>query len=291
MRRNFSSDHEVVLDVLSNSRLFRQLLRHALTLVPLSAIALAGCASDPVESPPICEPAQTYRVTQIQLPSRPLEAREMGMDLNNDKAIDNQLGMLVGALDTYFETTPFDLTGSANARLATDVTWTFALATCSDEHYTLTSRIGNVPNTVVLDGTPDAGRGTIKFAGTGGALPLSLLFDPGHAQLDPGWQTSVATAVEVAVAENGARLDVVRLGMAVDSQSALGAIVAPMTPFLDKQAPTDNTIRDEFDHDKDGHITLDEVTNASLTRSLLAPDLLVDDTHALSIGFTLTARR
>jgi hypothetical protein len=290
MRRNTSSDHEVILSKLSNSNLFRQLLRHALTLVPLSAIALAGCAADEPE-PPVCDAPQMFRVTQIQLPARALEARQMGEDLNGDRAVDNQLGMLVGSLETYFDTTTFDLSGSANERLASDVMWTFALRTCSDGSYTLTSNIGSVPGTVELAGRLDPGRGTVHFTGTGGALPLSLLFDPGHAQLDPGWQTGLTTAAELSIADDGVRLDVLRFGMAVEGQSALGAIVAPMTPFLDARAATDNTIREEFDRNKDGHITLDEVTNASLTRSLLAPDLVVDGTRALSIGFALTARR
>jgi hypothetical protein len=61
-----------------------------------------------------------------------------------------------------------------------------------------------------------------------------------------------------------------------------------MAPFIDANLDFD---RDHFDKNNDGIITEQEVRDASIVKSLLAPDLRVGELDAISFGFRIHATR
>lgn len=74
----------------------------------------------------------------------------------------------------------------------------------------------------------------------------------------------------------------------VDNQ--LGAVIATLAgQDFDVQGSTDTALFDTTP--KDCVITLDEIRNSPLIRSLLAPDVLINGQAALSLGFAVTATR
>src|SRR5689334_13759302 len=66
--------------------------------------AVAACASDP---DPIEYTGATQRfvVDAIQVPMHNTQAREYGIDLNGDKTVDNQLGMVISTLASFDDIT------------------------------------------------------------------------------------------------------------------------------------------------------------------------------------------
>src|SRR5262245_63686571 len=69
----------------------RRLFSPALVLAALPLVACGG--EDGVSAPE--GPHYTYVVAEASVPVNNMQAREYGLDLNGDKAADNQLGMVL----------------------------------------------------------------------------------------------------------------------------------------------------------------------------------------------------
>ncbi|MDQ3337261.1 MAG: hypothetical protein M4D80_19020 [Myxococcota bacterium] len=216
-------------------------------------VALGGCATDPPE--PHCE-SHVLRVTSAVVPHNNAGAREHGLDLNNDKAIDNQLGMVAATLHGQFG---FDLTAAINARLASDLVWQIGVATCDDD----TARIDR-----------------------GSAMPVGAMFDP-LARFGPGWIESRVAAIELAPLADGTTWTG-RIGMGLLSERVNEVIVPPIVAYMNENA----LFIDEFDKaPKDGMISVEEMADSNIARSLLEPDLGSRGDRSLSFGVAVTATK
>ena len=239
------------------ARTFRQLERVARSLpsrfghlCPV-VVALAGCASDPAE--PVCE-SHVLRVTSAVVPHNNPSAREHGLDLNGDITIDNQLGMVAGTLHGQFG---FDLTAAINARLASDVVWQIGVATCDDD----TARIER-----------------------GSAMPVGAMFDP-LARFGPGFVESRVAAIEVAPLADGTTWTG-RVGMGLPPQRVSDVIVPPIVAYMNEN----DLFIDEFDDSpKDGMISVEEMADSNVAKSLLEPDLGSGSDRSISFGVAFTA--
>src|SRR6185503_4291340 len=67
----------------------------ALLVPPL--LLCAACATDEPLIDPV-GPHYQYVVSELHLPATNTEAREFGLDINDDKSVDNQLGMVFSTL-------------------------------------------------------------------------------------------------------------------------------------------------------------------------------------------------
>lgn len=65
--------------------------------VAVAALLLAGCYGDNLQP---AGPHYQYVVSELRIPENNLTARESGLDLDRDKVVDNQLGMVFGALNS-----------------------------------------------------------------------------------------------------------------------------------------------------------------------------------------------
>jgi hypothetical protein len=215
-------------------------------------VALAGCAtSDPSE--PHCE-SHVLRVTSAVVPRNSQAAVEHGLDLNNDKSIDNQLGMVAGALHGQFG---FDLTVAINARLASDVIWQIGVATCDDD----TARIER-----------------------GSAMPVGAMFDP-LARFGPGWIESRVAAIELAPLADGT-MWTGRIGMGLLPERVSEVVVPPIVAYMNEN----DLFIDEFDKaPKDGVISVEEMADSNIAKSLLQPDLGSRGDFSISFGVSFTA--
>lgn len=74
--------------------------RHTENVKPavlISSLFLLACVDEP--QPPPEGPHYQYVVSDLHIPQTSTEAREYGLDLNEDKTVDNQLGMVFATLD------------------------------------------------------------------------------------------------------------------------------------------------------------------------------------------------
>ena len=252
-------------------------------------LVFAGaCAADePGVDLTSCEAPELYRIDRVELPRNHDEARRLGLDLDRDDnaVVDNQLGLVISTLDTQFG--PFDLGAVASGRLAAEVPWSLALRTCGDRVVVSLGR-AEALDEVQLVG--DAGPGALAARGTGGELPLSLMFDPDAAVADPGWLSGVAMAIELERSADGARLSA-RLGVALDDTAVFDTVVPPVARFLDAHRVEQASAVEHLDRDDDGRVTEQEVRASTVLRSLLAPDLRLDAAPALSFGVGLSGVR
>ncbi len=261
------------------------------------ALAMLGCVAEDSIDIDTCGPPEVYRIDTLQVPANNTEAHDLAFDLNGDEAVDNQVGMVMGALHNYFDQ-PFDLGASANQHLNADVTWTIGLRRCAGDHVLV-----SIVNMGFQEGgDPGAahelvGRitgGQIRASGEGGELPMSALFDPPGTFADAGWLTSELSVIRFADPGATDRIDG-RVGLAPFAVDAVDAIARPMLPFIQTRAKNNPTLVSVFDVNKDGEITLEEVKAANLTQSLLYPDLRVgsdrSEPTALSLGLGFSATR
>jgi hypothetical protein len=214
----------------------------------LVLVAFAGCATDPAD--PICE-ARTLRVDSIVVPVNNTRAREFGFDLDDDKAIDNNAGMVTATL--YSQIPNFDLAAAATARLADDIVWEIEVESCDD----------GAPRIV------DA------------RMPISTVFDPNGTFASPGFIAATRSAIELAQRTDGTWEGT--LGMAFAADALIEATIAPLAPYFDAH----QLFMDYLDTSpRDGHITVEEMRKASVVKTLLAPDLGKAGT---SFGIAFTA--
>jgi hypothetical protein len=213
----------------------------------LVLVAFAGCATDPAD--PICE-ARTLRVDGVAVPTNNNQARSFGFDLNGDKAIDNNTGMVTGTLHSQIPN--FDLATAATARLADDIVWEVEVEQCDD-------------GTRIVDAR----------------MPISIVFDPNGTFPGPGFVDATRSAIKLAQRADGTWEGT--LGMAFDPAALIEATIAPLAPYFDEH----QLFMDYLDvSPKDGKITVEEMRKASVVKSLLAPDLGKQGT---SFGIAFTA--
>src|SRR5574338_440669 len=82
----------------------RAVMRRELTLLMLISGCVDTGASDDVTGPFTGTPRR-YVIDRIELPTNNNEARGFGLDLNGDRTVDNQLGMVISTLGQYNDIT------------------------------------------------------------------------------------------------------------------------------------------------------------------------------------------
>jgi hypothetical protein len=225
-----------------------QRLPSKLGQVCLLLVAVVGCATDPAE--PICE-TRTLRVDTVAVPKNNNLAREFGFDLDADKAIDNNAGMVTATLHAMIPN--FDLATATTARLADDIVWEVEVETCDD--------------------------GTQQVANA--RMPVSTVFDPAGTFPAAGFVAATRSAIAVTQRADGTWDG--KLGMAFAPDALIDATVAPLAPYFDEH----QLFMEYLDTSpKDGHITVEEMRKASVVKTMLAPDLGSDGT---SFGIAFTA--
>ena len=213
------------------------------------AISLAGCATDDDEPPPVCT-TRVLRIDEVTIPGSNTAARVVAFDLDGDKAGDNQLGMVAGAVQGELAV---NLSDAVNPRLRSDLVWELAVRDCDD--------------------------GTQTLVG-GEEMPVAAMFDPSARMIDPGWIAATRSAVFIEPFENKWQG---RVGMALPSELVTSAFVVPIAEYL-----TSHQLFLAFDNmPKDGTITPQELAATGLIELLLAPDL--DDKLSISFGLSFTA--
>jgi hypothetical protein len=240
-------------------------------------LAVAACASEP---DPINYSGETRRfvVDSIRLPFNNTEARELGADLDGDRAVDNQLGMVIGTLNTNSGniTTHGDEMISAGALLSSVelVADDFA----NDDTVALRYLGADGDGADLIGGS--LGNGSFVTATTGaGAVHLPVFVDS-----DPIVIPLVHMRAKLTPDGRGG-FDATVQG-AVDHQVALDAAFKSVNEMFENR-PGDHVVffRLIDQLPQDFIVTQEEFEKNSLIAALLTPDITRDGDKLLSLGF------
>lgn len=293
--------------------------------VLLGLLLATGCAEESVE-PVIEGDVHHYVVSEVHLPRTNQEARDIGLDLDGDDAVDNQFGMVVSTLQgmgfdlagtvdesvvrgnalTLLELQALDFTNAPNVGLATYLGANPDPAACTDpqdlstcgQHLTTRAHYD-----VVADSQSDVGHtvfdDSVLFADIP-VLPIALGLDP-----------SAPLRVDL----RSARVKL--LNMRPDGGTALisGGITArdrdevvlpEAARQLDRIVATEchqptgsgpcactgrsGVLQEIFDANDDCSISLDELRANALVTSLVSTDIERDGVEMLSFGFAAELR-
>ena len=302
---------------------------------------LVACGGDDGEGQPTPEGTHyAYVANKAFVPTNNNQAREYGLDLDGNKTVDNQLGMVLGTLSTM----GFDIQGTIDAAVAEGSIILLVDFQTKDFNSTsaagLSVKLGDMPNPApcnqgetydettktgcgrhltngtfaIAAGSPDnaAVAGPIvngTFNGGPGDISLQIALGGTDAiQLD----LIGARAKASGITENGIESIVVGGALTEDdlNTQVLPAIHAQIAPIIAEdctmpQNPpgcgcaagsTGKTVLDLFDggiqgSTKDCMVSVDEIKENSLIKSLLAPDVTINGTKALSLGLKVTATK
>lgn len=278
--------------------------------------------------PPLEGDIYQYVVSDLKVPTNNSEAREFGLDLNGDKTVDNQLGMVLGTLEGQ---------GLGTASTAREALLRGGLLVLAELQTTSLADSDDAGLTTFLgsDAVPDACLDEANLATCG-----QHLMGTGRFTIDPGTASHQARGpivdgafheatgimpVELAISIAGViRLDLrgayVKLtALAPDgARGVLAGAIAPIDidgvviPEAAQQIdriivdecivqPTaanpcgcterSRTLEELFDEDHDCRVDVREVATNSLVRSLLAPDVRVHGQEMLSFGVAVELAR
>lgn len=307
-------------------------MRAILCFGVLCAGAACGNVTDnkPVDAAMPDAPSPTiYRwvVDKQRIPTTNAEATQLGLDLNGDGVVDNQLGAVLaafsaqgfnqqGTVDTAISRGTILMLGEASVGGADPMTATFTMYTGADPQPAPCNGATDVVCRHHLDGN-----GRFGIAATSAHDPPlvgtiangTLLAGPGHLQVS----LVVPDAAPVVLDLLGARVRLQSVAAASLGQSVIaGAVTAAqrdtrvypamqqsMSARVALDCPSMNppscgcaagssgaTILNLFDTSpKDCKVSIAEVTNNTLIKSLFAPDLTIEGQAAISLGFEITA--
>lgn len=286
--------------------------------VPAIVILVAGCGDD------IAREGAHYQyvVSELRIPINNKDARANGLDLNGDRTVDNQLGMVFGTLNgvglgvasTAQEAllrgglvmlADLQTTGFEDTELTGFVTYLggdpdpppcvdpMRLETCG-QHLRGTGRFSIDP-----DSASDLASAPITagvYLARVGTLPIEIAIDPAAPiRLDLRAARVQLTGISDGHASGilgGGIIEADIAGVLVPQAAAqMNRIVGAECGQPGGSGPCGciggergAVLQTYFDDDDDCAITLDEVGRNSITQTLFSPDIMADGERALSFG-------
>lgn len=291
--------------------------------------SLSGCYFDSEEPlPPLEGEVYRYVVSDLRVPTNNNDAREYGLDLNDDKTPDNQLGMVFGLLESQglgtastareallrgglvmlAELQTVSLDNSDDAGLTTFLGGDPVPNACLDEANIATCGqhlMGTGSFTIDRDTASHQARGPIengRFVESTGIMPVELAISiAGVIRLDLRGARVKLTQLTPDGAEGvlaGAIAPVDIDGVVIpEAQQQIERIVSTeCTGTSTLSSPCgctgrSDTLQDLFDDNGDCHVDLDEVATNSVVQALLAPDLRMHGMDMLSFGVGVSFAR
>lgn len=288
-------------------------------LLLCSALPLVACSGDPGPE----GPEHPYVISEVTVPATTPQATEIGLDLNGDKTVDNQLGMILATLATAGFKVQDALTGaiskgdilllasiqakdfsSSGAGLRVFIGDTAAVtpAPCTGTTDTVCRHHldGTGAFKIAASSPTDAAvEGSIKggtFTGGPGDILLKIALGSSN-----GIQLSLigARAKATGMSENG--VDSIVIGGALTQEDLNNQVIPEifnqLGPIITsdctgtgadcgcKNPSTGKTVLGLFDSmPKDCKLTVNEIQESALLKTLLAPDVTIDGKMALSVG-------
>jgi len=241
---------------------------------------LAACF-DHSDREPITGPVRRYVIDHYQFPRNNTEARDFGIDLNGDRTVDNQAGMVFGTL-----------VGQGDANLhADDMVASGVLASTVEIQADDPSDDPSVAVTYLgADGEPAT---PMIGAFRGGAFVTEPTDDPAarlHAPFIIDVDPLVVDFVElrIALTPDGRGGYEGQLGGAIPHPDGPQVAAAALARMAMTNPQDHRSMAGEVDKTpRDGVVTAEEVFKWDLLEALLSPDIKVGPRDAMSLGFLI----
>jgi hypothetical protein len=284
-------------------------------------------AAPPIDAPPMVAGHTHYVIDRMLLPATNTQARDYGQDLDNNATVDNQLGMVISAFagqGLEAQVTMDSVIDRGNAIMLADLgaddLTTTALAT-----FTIYQGANPVPpacmnlqDTVCRKHLAGTGAFSINATAptnpplvgsiTGGVLtagPNPLTIQIAFADSPPVMVTMIGSRVQLT---NTATTSMGKIGGGITMTDVDMKVIPGMRDGFEAMVMRDCTMLSSppncgcpqdsngktmlglFDvSPKDCSISVAEVRQSTLIQSLLAPDVMINNQMALSLGVSVTA--
>lgn len=255
-------------------------MRRELTLLMLIGGCVDTGASDDVTGPFTGTPRR-YVIDRIELPSTNSEAKSFGLDLSGDRAIDNQLGMVISTLGQYNDITTHGDDQLASGAIASSIV-IVANDYWQDDTVGVTYYGGDGDESRPIGGTIEGGLFRSNIAATTSVPGAATLRLPIFVDAEPS--DIPVRALQMRLTPLGDGFDAV-IGAIVDHEQALELAHTGLVELIAAEPTEHRQMLDILDADKNFDLTLAEVKNNNLMQALFYPDLTTGDRNGLSLGF------
>ncbi|HTJ41054.1 MAG TPA: hypothetical protein VL463_03135 [Kofleriaceae bacterium] len=227
----------------------------------LALVALGACMHEP-RPDTFCGDPTSYRIESVELPVHSGDGVRLGMDLDGDGHVDNAYASAIQALAAANPELG-SIDAKANARLAADVAWYVTTRSCDDG----TRRVD-----LISTGADDLAPLTVLVDQVGNYTPVTW------GRIEIGGDRLVV---------DGDRIDGV-VAFRIPVPESADALCAPIASYLTTELAAGTSPQAaKMDTDHDGVVTVKEVEDSELGRTLLLPDVI----GAVSAGIAIHARR
>jgi hypothetical protein len=246
----------------------------------------AACAADPADGDvtgPFTGPTRHYAVDRIDVPMTNTQARELGGDLNGDRVVDNQLGMIISTLITMGDGTKHGADMIAAGAIASSVD-VVADDLSNDETVSVVFHGSDGDAAVPVGGTLRGGSFVSNASITTSHPGRAIAQLPVFVDADPS--TVAITHLEISMTPDGKGGFDADLHGLVDADAAIHEAYTRSVQMIAAN-PSDHisfmALMDEAPHD--WVMSSAEFTKNELIRSLFSPDIERDGVELLSLGF------
>ena len=245
---------------------------------PLVFLVFAACASESAPDIEYTGEARRFVVDSIAVPMTNTQAREFGLDLNGDRTVDNQLGMVISTLTNFEDVTKHGAEMIASGAIASSVE-IVADDFATDDTVAVRYFGADGEHAELVGGSLVDGRFTTEIAdGIAIAkLPVFVDADPIVVRL---------THMRVTLTADGRGGFDANIAGAIDADEAKGAAFTGAKQMIEARPAEHITFFRMLDTmPNDFNLTQYEFEHDSIIASLLAPDITIDRNEMLSIGF------
>jgi hypothetical protein len=245
---------------------------------PLLFLAFAACATESAPDIEYTGEARRFVVDSIAVPLNNSEARQFGLDLNGDRTVDNQLGMVIATLTNFDDVTEHGADMVASGVIASSVE-IVADDFANDDTVAVRYFGADGEHAELIGGALAEGRFTTE---TKGGIAIAKL--PEFVDADP--IVVRMTHMKVTLTADGrGGFDAIIAG-AIEEDEAKGAAFTGAKQMIDARPADHLTFFRMLDVlPNDFNLTQSEFVNNSIIASLLSPDVTFDRKEMLSIGF------
>jgi hypothetical protein len=250
-----------------------------LPLLPFLAACTGGVGDDVVG--PFTGATHRYVIDRYTLPTDNQQATQLGDDLDGNGTVDDQVGLILGTLNSQSDLTKYASSMGAVGLLPSAIT--IQADSLADDDSVGVSYIGRPSDTSLpvggrfVGGVFSSNRSATSTHNAEGTLVLPVFIDA-----DPTGFVLARGEIDLTPDATGYS-GLIRGEIASDV--ALKAAAASMQQMVMSNPQDHAPFGSVLDANKDGRVTLDEVTHSSLVMALIAPDLTSDGESFLSIGF------
>jgi hypothetical protein len=249
-----------------------------------AALLLAGCGTTDTDIVgPFTGETRRFAVDAIYLPASNTQAREFGGDLTGDAIVDNQLGMVISTLRSQGNVTDRAADMIAGGAITSSIE---IVADDFENDPTVGVRYLGTPDSayVELGGYLEDGWFHSNLTATTRVAGEAELHLPVFVEADPSLVAAIG--MQIILTPDGEGGFDASIHGAVPTGSAFDlAVHRGISQTIASDPAEHRVMMNLFDTNKDGDLTVAEVTNNSLLRSLLAPDVTLHGRNALSVGF------